>query len=77
MSAGKSLKRYYRTVILGIMAMAALVWVAMDQFDIPREDMAELLLITVLVAVAIILCAAATVLLWVGLRKLRARQRQN
>jgi hypothetical protein len=51
------------------MAMAALVWAAMDQFGISQQEMTELFLGVVLVAVLVILCAAVIVLLWVTLRK--------
>jgi hypothetical protein len=51
------------------MAMAALVWAAMDQFGISQQEMTELFLGVVLVAVLVILCAGVIVLLWVTLRK--------
>lgn len=50
--------------------MGALVWSAMDQFDIPWEDMLELMLATLIVIGLVIVAAAITVSLWVGLRKL-------
>ena len=62
-------RRYYRTIVLGVMAMAALVWAAMDQFGISQQEMTELFLGVVLVAVLVILCAGVIVLLWVTLRK--------
>ena len=65
----KANRRYYRTIILGVMAMAALVWAAMDQFGISQQEMTELFLGVVLVAVLVILCAGVIVLLWVTLRK--------
>ena len=63
-------RRYYRTIVLAVLAMASLIWVAMDQFGISRQEMTELFLGTVLVAVLVIVCAAVITLLWVGLRKL-------
>ena len=67
-------KRYWRTLILGIMALAALVWAAVDQFDVSVEEVRELLLGTVL-AVLLVICAAAVfALLWVGLRRLLRRR---
>jgi hypothetical protein len=51
------------------MAMAALVWVAMDQFGISRQEMTGLFLGVVLVAVLVVLCAGVVALLWVTLRK--------
>jgi hypothetical protein len=62
-------RRYYRTIVLGVMAMAALVWVAMDQFGISRQEMTGLFLGVVLVAVLVVLCAGVVALLWVTLRK--------
>jgi hypothetical protein len=62
-------RRYYRTIVLGVMAMAALVWAAMDQFGISRQEMTGLFLGVVLVAVLVIFCAGAIALLWVTLRK--------
>jgi hypothetical protein len=69
-------RRYYRTIVLGVMAMAALVWVAMDQFGISRQELTGLFLGVVLVVVLVILCAGVIALLWVTLRKW-ARRDQN
>ncbi len=66
-------RRYYRTIVLALLAMASLVWVAMDQFGITQREMTELFVGTVLIAVLVIICAAVVVLLWVGLRKLLRR----
>ena len=70
----KATRRHYRTVLLAVMAMAALIWVAMDQFGISRQEMTELFLGTVLAALLIIICAGAITLLWMGLRKLLHRE---
>ena len=69
-------RRYYRTIVLAVLAMASLIWVAIDQFGISHREMTELFLGTVLVAVLVILCAAVVVLLWVGLRKLLRRDQE-
>jgi len=58
------------------MAMAALVWAAMDQFGISRQEMTGLFLGTVLVAVLVILCAGVIALLWVSLRKWVGRNQE-
>ena len=76
MAMNRANRRYYRTIILGVMAMAALVWVAMDQFGISRQEMTGIFLGTVLVAALVILCAAVIVLLWVSLRKWLGRNQQ-
>jgi hypothetical protein len=69
----KAGKRYWRTIILGLVALAVLVWTAVDQFDIPMEDVRELLLGTVLAVVLVIGLAALVVLIWMGLRRLMRR----
>ena len=66
-------RRYYRTIVLAVLALAALIWVAMDQFGISRQEMTGLFMGTVLIAVLVIACAAVLTLLWVGLRKLLRR----
>ena len=68
-------RRYYRTIVLGICAMAALVWVAVDQFGISRQEIMQLFLGTVLVALLVIAVAALMTLLWIGLRSLLRRRR--
>jgi alkylhydroperoxidase/carboxymuconolactone decarboxylase family protein YurZ len=50
--------------------MAALVWAAVDQFGITRQEIGELFLGVVLVVGLVIAAAALMVLLWVGLRRL-------
>jgi hypothetical protein len=66
-------KRYYRTILLGVLAMAALVWVAVRQFGISRAEMSELLLGTLLAIGIVIVLAGLAVALWMGLRKLLGR----
>lgn len=69
----KATRRYYRTILLGVAAMAALVWSAVDQFGIPWEDMLDLFLGTLLVVVLAIAFSALLALLWAGVRKLLRR----
>lgn len=71
----RATRRYYRTIVLGVCAMAALIWVAVDQFGISRQDIMQLFLGTVLVALLVIAVAALMTLLWVGLRRLLRRSR--
>lgn len=73
---GKATRKYYRTLFLGVAAMAALVWSAVDQFGIPWEEMLKLLLVTVAVIALVILVAAICVGLWVGLRKLLGKEQE-
>jgi membrane protein DedA with SNARE-associated domain len=73
----KAKARYRRSIIIWILALASMVWVAVDQFDIPPEDMAWLLVYTVVVVAAIILCAAVAVAVLVGLKKLLGKTDQT
>ncbi len=66
----KARRRYYRTIILGVLAMATLLWAAIDQFGLSYEEMAELFIATLLVVGAVIVLAALVALLWIGLRRL-------
>jgi hypothetical protein len=66
-------RRYYRTILLGVAALAALVWVAVDQFGIPWGEMLELFLTTLLVLSVFIAAAGLLVGFWLGLRKLLHR----
>lgn len=68
-------RRYYRTILLGLAAMAVLVWAAMDQFGISRQEILELLVATVLAVCLVITLAAGFALLWVMLRKIVQRDR--
>jgi len=63
-------RRYYRTIVLAVLAMACLIWVVVDQFGISQREMTGLFVGTVLIVVLVIICAAVITLLWVGLRKL-------
>ena len=67
-------RRYYRTILLGVLALGTLVWVAVDQFGVPPRELADLFLATLLVVSLLIGAAALVVLLWVGLRRLRQRR---
>lgn len=66
-------RRYYRTILLAVLAMASLIWVAIEQFGISEREMTELFVGTVLIAVLVIFCAAIIAMLWIGLRKLLRR----
>ena len=63
-------RKYYRTVLLGIAALAALVWAAVDQFGISWEEMLDLFLVTLAAIGIVILAAALFALAWIGVRKL-------
>ena len=66
----KAQRRYIRTIVLGVMAMAALIWAAVDQFGISWEEIGELFLGTVIAVALVIAAAAIVVALWLGLRRL-------
>lgn len=70
---GRANRRYYRTILLGIAAMAALVWAAVDQFGISWEEILQLFLGTLIVVGLVILVAGVFVGLWIGVRKLLRR----
>lgn len=63
-------RSYLRTAILGILAMAVLLWAAVDQYGVSRERLLELLLTTLLVVAVIIVVAALGTVLWILLRRL-------
>ena len=63
-------RKYYRTVLLGIAAMAALIWAAVDQFGISWDEMLDLFLATLAAIGIVILAAALFALIWIGVRKL-------
>ena len=72
----KANKRYLRSVLMLVFAMGGLVWVAVDLFDIPLQEMRALLLSTAMVVGGIIIAAALILFLVMLLRKLFARARK-
>jgi alkylhydroperoxidase/carboxymuconolactone decarboxylase family protein YurZ len=66
-------RRFFRTIVIGTFALAALVWMAMDQFGVERDEMLELLLVTAVVVGLVILVAACVAGLWIALRKVLRR----
>ncbi len=69
----KAGRKYYRTVLLGVAAMACLVWAAVDQFGLSWSEMLDLFLATLLALGVVIVAAALTVGVWIGLRRLLRR----
>lgn len=67
-------KRYYRTLFLGVTAMGALAWGAMDQFDLTAAQMGESLSVALLLIALVALAGAAIAGVWVLLRALLARK---
>ena len=66
-------RRFYRSTGLGLAALGFFVWATVDQFGISLDEMTELFLGTLWVAVGIIALAAFLVSVLVGLRKLLQR----
>ncbi|PLW83287.1 hypothetical protein CWI75_07745 [Kineobactrum sediminis] len=66
-------RRYLRTTILGVIAMGALLWAAMDLFEIPDETLLEFFIASLIVALGVIVLAAAAAGIWVLLRRLFRR----
>ena len=66
-------RRYWRTIILGVLALGALVWMAVDQFEVPLGEIGELALGTVLAVMLVIGAAGLFVALWIAVRRLLHR----
>ena len=69
----KASRRYHRTLILGLVALGVMVWTAVDQFGISRQEMTGLLLGALWIAGGTIVLAALCAALWIGLRTLSGR----
>ncbi|MFV0278498.1 MAG: hypothetical protein ACK5HY_15120 [Parahaliea sp.] len=69
----RATRRFGRTIALGILSLATLVWVAVDQFGVATDTLLELALGSALLVVCAIVAAALCVGLWVGLRRLLRR----
>jgi len=70
-------RRNARTIFLAVLAMAALPWAAVTQFDMPREQFLALLAGALGGLLLIILAAAVAAALFLGLRRLWRRRRQS
>ncbi len=71
----KANRRFIRTVVLGVLAMSSLIWVAIDQFGLSRQEMLNLFYVTAIAVGAVIGFAAVGVTLLNMLRKLRNHKR--
>jgi len=67
--------RYRRSILLGVLALSSLVWVAVDQFNLPREDMVWLMVYTLVGVLGIIVMAAVAVGVGLGVRRLLGKKR--
>ncbi|HEY7775828.1 MAG TPA: hypothetical protein VIC02_04730 [Kineobactrum sp.] len=66
-------RRYVRTTILGVAAMGALLWAAMDLFAIPGDTLLGFFMISLGIAAGVIVLAAAAAGVWILLRRLFRR----
>ncbi len=66
-----------RTVLLGLFATGVFVWAAIERFDVPVEEMAQLLGYSVLGVLLTMVLAAAFVAFIIGLKALVSRLRQT
>jgi hypothetical protein len=69
----RSSRRFYRSLVLSLAALGVLVWVTLDQFDVPQRDILALVLGTLLLAAVTIVFAALVTGLWVAARRWRRR----
>jgi hypothetical protein len=76
MVASKATRRFRRTMVLGILCLAVLLWAAIDQFGVDPDEVMELALGSALAVLLVIIAAALFVALWLGLRRLLRRQRE-
>ncbi|GAB3276985.1 hypothetical protein [Parahaliea aestuarii] len=74
MARSRAAKRFLRTMVLGILALATLIWAAVDQFGVSTDTLLELALGALLMVGFAIVAAALFVALWVGLRRLLRRR---
>lgn len=67
-------RRHLRTVILGIAAMATLIWSAVDQFAISWAEIRQLFFAVLLGVLIVMACAGLGVLIWQLIIRLINRQ---
>ncbi len=67
-------RAYLRTLLLATVALAGLVWLAVDQFGADPDEIRGFVLGSLLLAGGAVLAAAVAVCAWVGLRRLLYRR---
>ena len=70
-------RRYVLRIVLAVTALAALIWVAADQFAIPPEQIQTLFVSTLLAVGLVIVAAALCAGLWIALRRLLGGERDE
>jgi formate-dependent nitrite reductase membrane component NrfD len=66
-----------RTMLLGIAMLGVLLWGAVSQFDIPRNQVLESLLATLMAFGIVVVLAALAVAAYVGVRRLISRREND
>ncbi|WP_116365041.1 hypothetical protein [Parahaliea mediterranea] len=74
MAKTRAAKRFLRTMVLGILALATLVWTAVDQFGVSTDTLLQLALGALLMVGFSIAAAALFAAVWIGLRRLLRRR---
>lgn len=64
---------YLRTAVLGTVAMAVLIWTAVDRFEVPIQQVWTMFQASVLLIGLLVLSAALTTALWVAWKRWRVR----
>ncbi|MFV0477414.1 MAG: hypothetical protein ACK5ME_06215 [Parahaliea sp.] len=73
----RSRRRFLRTLILGVLCLATLVWAAVDQFDVAPATLLKLAAGTAIGAVGIIFAAGLLVVSLQLLRRLSGQRKEG
>ncbi len=73
MRARRGGRAYLRTLLLATVALAGLLWLAVDQFGADPDEIRGFVLGSLLLAGAAVLAAALAALVWVCVRRLLRR----
>lgn len=69
----RSSRRYWRTIVIGTLSMAVLLWAAIDQFGVAPQDLWRLFIGALLGAAIVVFAAGAVFLVWLVLRRVLGR----
>ena len=69
----KANAKYRRSVIIAVLALGTLLWVASEEYGIPRENLGWMLVYTLVAVGCVIGFAAVVAGFWIALRKLLER----
>ena len=62
-------RKFYRTIVLGLVALGVLVWAAMDRFGVSRGEVVDIFVGTLLVVSVTIFTAALCAVCWIATRQ--------